>query len=184
MYQLSFTAQDLEKLYTKQSTEIVREISISADNFIVVNVDFSIAAGTEIKFKSPVDCSQIIGLRVWYKDGDDSAFHDFNFADAHGNNVGDIEHLFVENVVVSVILDIDSSMAFVQNAATNAYIEKTFIKTVNGIAPDAFGNVKASADVADTEDVVDFVMDMGYVQPIFASDNAVYANKDGNIYIL
>lgn len=159
MYQLSFTAQDLEKLYTKQSTEIVREVSVSDDNYIIVNVDFSIADGTEIKFKSPVDCSQIIGLRVWYKDGDGQAFNDFNFADAHGNNVGNINYLFAENAVVSVILDPASGMAFVQNAATNAYIERTFVKSVNGTTPDADGNVEIVAGggsgVSSWNDLVD-----------------------------
>jgi hypothetical protein len=47
----------------------------------------------------------------------------FTLADAHGNNVGDIDHLFAENVVVKVILDVTTGMAFVQNADTNAYLE-------------------------------------------------------------
>jgi hypothetical protein len=40
--------------------------------------------------------------------------------------VGDIDHLFAENVVVKVILDVSTSMAFVQNADTNAYLEGRF----------------------------------------------------------
>lgn len=135
-YKLSFTAQELENLYAKQRLDIAQEVSISDDSFIVVNVNFAIADGSEIKFKSPADCSQIIGLRVWYKAGDDTAFQDFAFADAHGNNVGDIDHLFAANAVVKVILDVAGSMAFVQNADTNAYIERTFIKSINGITPD------------------------------------------------
>jgi lysophospholipase L1-like esterase len=56
--------------------------------------------------------------------------------------VGDIDHLFAENAVVKVILDVTARMAFVQNADTNAYIERTFVKTVNGQAPDEKGNVE------------------------------------------
>ena len=59
---------------------------------------------------------------VNYKD----VSQEFAFADAHGNNVGDIDHLFAENVVVKVILDVTTSMAFVQNADTNAYLEDRF----------------------------------------------------------
>jgi hypothetical protein len=72
------------------------------------------------------------------------SYTEFALADAHGNNVGDIDHLFAENVVVKVILDVTNAMAFVQNADTNAYIERTFVKTVNGTTPDETGNVNVS----------------------------------------
>lgn len=108
---------------------------------IRVNLATPISDGTEVVFRSPVDCSQVTGLKVYYRENGNSASKEFAFADAHGNNVGDIDHLFAENVVVKVILDVTHAMAFVQNADTNAYIERTFIKTVNGIAPDENGNV-------------------------------------------
>ena len=110
---------------------------------IRVDLDYTIRDGSEIKFRSPVDCSAITGLIVYYPGADgNTTSKEFAFADAHGNNVGDIDHLFAENVVVKVILDVITGMAFVQNADTNAYIERTFIKTVNGIAPDENGNVE------------------------------------------
>ena len=89
---------------------------------IRVDLNTPIKDGTEVVFRSPVDCSQITGLIVYYK----GESKEFAFADAHGNNVGDIDHLFAENVVVKVILDLSTSMAFVQNADTNAYLEKRF----------------------------------------------------------
>ena len=89
---------------------------------IRVDLNTPIKDGTEVVFRSPVDCSQVTGLIVYY--GEDSK--EFAFADAHGNNVGDIDHLFTENVVVKVILDVTTSMAFVQNADTNAYLEGRF----------------------------------------------------------
>ena len=108
---------------------------------IVVDLDYSIKDGTEVVFRSPVDCSQVTGLKVYYQEDGNTVFKEFAFADAHGNNVGDIDHLFAENAVVKVILDVTTGMAFVQNADTNAYIERTFVKTVNGISPDKNGNV-------------------------------------------
>lgn len=89
---------------------------------IIVDLNYPIQDGTEIKFRSPVDCSQVTGLIVNYNGGS----QEFVFADAHGNNVGDIDHLFAEDVVVKVILDVTTSMAFVQNADTNAYLEGRF----------------------------------------------------------
>ncbi|MBR5198507.1 MAG: hypothetical protein IKW20_01600 [Bacteroidales bacterium] len=104
---------------------------------IRVNLNSTIADGTEVKFRSPADCSQVTGLSIYHTGGKT----EFAFADANGNDVGDIDHLFAENAVVKVILDVTAGMAFVQNADTNAYIERTFIKSVNGEKPDADGNV-------------------------------------------
>lgn len=95
---------------------------------IVVNLNYPIRDGAEVKFRSPVDCSLITGLRLYYPDDGNIASKDFTFADAHGNNVGDVNHLFAENAVVKVILDVTQSMAFVQNADTNTYLEGRFAK--------------------------------------------------------
>lgn len=109
---------------------------------IIVDLDYKIQNGTEVVFRSPVDCSQVTGLIVYY----DGGSQEFAFADAHGNNVGDIDHLFAENVVVKVILDVTYGMAFVQNADTNAYLEGRFAEisvaldttlTQEGMAADA-----------------------------------------------
>lgn len=94
---------------------------------IRVDLGYTIKNGTEVVFRSPVDCSAITGLIVYYPDEDGATTSTvFVLADAHGNNVGDIDHLFAENVVVKVILDVTSAMAFVQNADTNAYLEGRF----------------------------------------------------------
>lgn len=102
---------------------------------IRVDLTTPITDGTEVVFRSPVDCSKITGLVVYY--GEDSK--EFAFADAHGNNVGDIDHLFAENVVVKVILDVTHAMAYVQNADTNAYLENRFKELEEKI--DKTGNV-------------------------------------------
>lgn len=107
---------------------------------IKVELKTNISDGTEVVFRSPADCSQVTGLSIYHTGGKT----EFAFADAHGNNVGDIDHLFAENAVVKVILDVTAGMAFVQNADTNAYIERTFVKTVNGQCPDDNGNVEVT----------------------------------------
>ena len=89
---------------------------------IIVDLNTPITDGKEVVFRAPVDCSQVTGLIVYYND----VSQEFAFADAHGNNVGDIDHLFAENAVVKVILDVATGMAFVQNADTNAYLEGRF----------------------------------------------------------
>lgn len=126
---------------------------------IRVDLNTPISDGMDLVFRSPVDCSQITGLVVYYKEGNNTCSKVFAFSDAHGNNVGDIDHLFAENVVVKVILDVTSGMAFVQNADTNAYIEKTFIKTINGKTPDENGNVEIEAGCLSTT-AVNLLMDV------------------------
>jgi hypothetical protein len=98
---------------------------------IRVDLNTPINDGTEVVFRSPVDCSQVTGLKVYYQGNS----KEFAFADAHGNNVGDIDHLFAENVVVKVILDVTHGMAFVQNADTNAYLEGRFADIIDKLCP-------------------------------------------------
>ena len=102
---------------------------------IRVDLNTPIKGGTEVVFRSPVDCSKVTGLIVYCTDNGNTTAHEFAFADAHGNNVGDVDHLFAENVVVKVILDPETNMAFVQNADTNAYLEWRFKDTIDKCCP-------------------------------------------------
>ena len=139
---------------------------------IRVTVNYTIKDGSEIGFRSPVDCSAITGLVVYYVAEDGTASSkEFVLADAHGHNIGDIDHLFAENVVVKVILDVTHGMAFVQNADTNAYIEKTFVKSVNGNKPDKNGDVKVA--------VCDLLVDSTLSIPGQAADAAVTGKVKG-----
>ena len=137
---------------------------------IRVNLNTNIADGSEVVFRSPADCSQVTGLVIYHTGGKT----ELAFADAHGHNVGDIDHLFAENAVVKVILDVTAGMAFVQNADTNAYIERTFIKSVNGEKPDVDGNVnitipdKASCKPLSTAGIYS----LGTVPPTISSTNS------------
>ena len=102
---------------------------------IRVDLNYPINDGTEVVFRSPVDCSQVTGIKIYSPGADGIVSHEFALADAHGNNVGDIDHLFAENVVVKVILDVTTGMAFVQNADTNAYLENKFKETIDKCCP-------------------------------------------------
>lgn len=94
---------------------------------IRINLEASISNGQALTFKSPADCSDITGLIIYYQDGNTTASKTFQFADAHGNNVGSVS-LFAENVLVKVLLDTDLNRAYVQNADTNAYLEEQLAK--------------------------------------------------------
>ena len=124
---------------------------------IIVDFNYPIKDGTEVVFRSPVDCSQVTGLIVNYND----VSHEFAFADAHGNNVGDIDHLFAENVVVKVILDVTTGMAFVQNADTNAYLEGRFAEcltyTEQTLTDEQKAQARANIGAVDTEEVYEVI---------------------------
>lgn len=91
-----------------------------------VNLNYPIYDGAEIVFKAPCDASEVTGLIVYYPSDAGEVSSVFTFADAHANDLGHIDELFAAGAVVKVILDTDTSMAFVQNAATNAYLENKF----------------------------------------------------------
>ena len=91
---------------------------------IRVDSPTTIYDGQTITFKSPADCSQITGLIIYYPEGETTKSKEFKLVDAHGVDVGSgTISLFAANVLVKVILDIDESKAYVQNADTNAYLE-------------------------------------------------------------
>lgn len=94
----------------------------------LANVPYS---GQHLTFRSPANCSEITGLIVYYPEGDATTCKTFQFADAHGNNVGSVD-LFASDVLVKVILDTELNRAYVQNADTNAYIENEFLKRSGG----------------------------------------------------
>lgn len=108
---------------------------------IRIDSTIQITNGQAITFRSPTDCSQVTGLVIYYPEADGTTSKTFKFADAHGNNVGNI-HLFAANVLVKVILDTDLNRAYVQNADTNAYLEGQFA-------------MKAPIHTYGTEDIVE-----------------------------
>lgn len=91
-----------------------------------VNLNCPIYDGAEIVFKAPCDASEVTGLIVYYPGDAGVVSSEFAFADAHANNLYNIDALFKAGAVVKVIIDTDTNMAFVQNAVTNAYLEEKF----------------------------------------------------------
>ena len=91
-----------------------------------VNLNYPIYDGAEIVFKAPCDASEVTGLIVYYPSDAGVVSSEFTFADAHANDLGNIDALFAAGAVVKVIIDTDTNMAFVQNAVTNAYLEERF----------------------------------------------------------
>lgn len=89
---------------------------------IRIDLGATVLDGQALTFRSPASCSQVTGLIVYYPEGDETNTQTFQFADAHGNNVGSAD-LFAEDVLVKVILDTELGRAYVQNADTNAYLE-------------------------------------------------------------
>lgn len=132
MYNLQLTAEEVkERLQRVQrlSADVAVHSATydSAAELIRIDLGYTIEDGSEIKFKSPVAASRTVGLIVYYPDEvSNIVTKEFTFADAHGNNVGAVDHLFAEGAVVKVILDLDTNNAFVQNADTNAYLENQF----------------------------------------------------------
>lgn len=155
---------------------------------IRVDLNTPIKDGTEVVFRSPVDCSQVTGLKVYYIGEDGlAASKEFAFADAHGNNVGDIDHLFAENVAVKVILDVTTSMAFVQNADTNAYLEGRFAELEEAIAAGGGGatiddNATAKDKTWSSDKIADYVQQnsttgSGIDDSVVSADSTWSSNK-------
>lgn len=92
--------------------------------YINVNSPCPVFHGMPITFKAPCDCTAVEGLVVAY--GDSS--YTFAFKDAHGNTLTGLGNLFMQGVLVKAILDIEGGYAYLQNADTNAYIERTFAR--------------------------------------------------------
>lgn len=99
---------------------------------IRVNLSRHIVDGELVTFRSPTNCSEVSGLIVYYPNGDTTSSKTFQFADAHGNNVG-TKNLFAADVLVRVLLDTEKSRAYVQNADTNAYLESRFDGKANNL---------------------------------------------------
>ena len=126
MYILPLTAEELEEKLLKISELDTSFDAAQVENGLIrVDVNYTVKDGSEVKFTSPADCSQITGLVVYYLDETgQTVSQNFVLSDARGNNTGDIDNLFAENAVVKAILNVSTGMAFVQNADTNAYLEE------------------------------------------------------------
>lgn len=92
---------------------------------IRVDLNGALVEGQTVTFQSPAACAEVTGLNVYYTENGIQVCKTFQFADAHGHNVGSVD-LFAAGVLVKVILHLDTLRAYVQNADTNAYLEAKF----------------------------------------------------------
>lgn len=108
-----------------------------------VRVDLTtpIKDGMELVFKAPCDYTEVTGLTVYYPVNGITESKEFAFADAHANDLADLEVLFAKDAVVKVILDLSANKAFVQNADTNAYLEGRFADLEDKIGTGGGGGV-------------------------------------------
>jgi hypothetical protein len=129
---IPLTADEVERRLLKIA-DLTVYTAIQSGTDIQVTLKHFIEGGSEVKFRAPVDCSEVTRLVVKYKTNNgDTASKKFAFADANGNDVGEVNNLFAKDSIVKVILDLDSKIegvdgaAFIQNADTNAYLEDCF----------------------------------------------------------
>lgn len=137
---LPLTAKEVEKRLLKVADLAVHP-AIQDKSDIKVIIDHFIEDGSEIKFKAPVDCADVTRLTIQYKnENGESVSKKFAFADANGNDIGEVDNLFARDAIVKVILDLDTDLdgkgtgaAFVQNADTNAYLEEQLHKLAESL---------------------------------------------------
>ena len=149
---LPLTAAEVERRLLKVD-DLAIHTAVASDNFIKVVIEHFIEDGSSIKFKAPVDCSAVTRLQVQYPNAGQTAVKNFAFADANGNDIGEVDNLFAKDAIVKVILDMEADIdgqgtgaAFVQNANTNAYIENTFAKSWNDLPDKPFGETAIIGD--------------------------------------
>ena len=78
--------------------------------------------GMSMTLKTPCDCTAVDGLNVYFS----GIGQTFSFRDANGAPLAGIDNLFAEGAYVKVVLDTTNQYAYIQNAATNKYLEDKF----------------------------------------------------------
>jgi hypothetical protein len=146
-YTLWLSAEEIEERLIKVADLAIHHATYTEPNpdtdtfgYIQVILEHFIEDGSEIKFRAPVDCTNVTRLQVQHidKESKQTAYKMFAFADANGNDVGEVNNLFAANAIVKVVLDLNNGLgidgvdgaAFVQNADTNAYLEDRLKDTV------------------------------------------------------
>ena len=91
---------------------------------IKITVDGPLMDGHKITFKAPCNCNIVEKLDVLYIENNTQKSRLFTMKDSHGNDLTGLGNLFSEGAYVNVVLDTNNSFAFLQNAATNGYLEQ------------------------------------------------------------
>ena len=82
--------------------------------------------GEEILFKASCDSSEAAGLKITYPVDEYGTKNtkNFIFKDAHRNDLSGQTDLFIVGSYVKAVLDTKNSIAYIQNADTNGYLER------------------------------------------------------------
>lgn len=116
---------------------------------VKITVEGVLMDGHQVSFKAPCDCTAIDKLDVYYVENMVVKNKLFTMKDAHGNDLTGIGNLFAKGAIVKVILDTVNSAAYIQNAATNSYIEGRF----NSMKNIYYGTGEPSADLGNDGDL-------------------------------
>ena len=91
---------------------------------IIITVDGPLMDGHKITFKAPCNCNVVEKLDVRYIEDNAQASRLFTMKDSHGNDLTGLGNLFSQGAYVNVVLDTNGGFAYLQNAATNTYLEQ------------------------------------------------------------
>ena len=95
---------------------------------IKLTLDYPLEDGQSLTFKAPCDCTAATGLIIYYpiitETESTQTSQTFVFKDAHGNNLADIRNLFTAGAYLKAIVNTTDSVAYLQNADTNGYLEQ------------------------------------------------------------
>lgn len=105
--------------------EIIAFKAVREGTVIALDVPAAPATGTIVKFKAPCACSGVTTLYI--------CGNDYALVDADGNIITDIPgNVFVAGAMVAVLIDNETSKAFIQNAAISTKYSKDIAISVDG----------------------------------------------------
>lgn len=104
--------------------------------YIKIKLDAALMDGHNVTFKAPCDCTAIEGLKVCYIENNSLKEKVFSMKDTHGNALAGLGNLFAAGAYVHAILDSVNLIAYLQNAATNGYLEGKLKAAEAAIAAD------------------------------------------------
>lgn len=91
---------------------------------IKIIVDGVLMDGHKVSFKAPCDCVTVEKLKVCYVENGEQKTRLFTLRDSQNNDLTGLGNLFSEGAIVYAVLDTVKGYAYLQNAATNKYLEQ------------------------------------------------------------
>lgn len=130
---------------------------------IKIVVDGPLMDGHKITFKAPCDCVSVEKLKVCYVENSSQQSRLFTMKDSHGNDLTGLGNLFSKDAYVNVVLNTNDGVAYLQNAATNSYLENKLAEVFQSVSD--FKTKVASA-----------ITDMGVETDVTANSDTMAGN--------